>query len=176
MYLNYICQVDRLNSDADGNRSYVLSVLDTGCISSWDNEQEWGRQLAGARHHVQIESHPKSLDSIANLRDDLSGLMESKLFDEERGGVRLWLPSGLLGALHVTILAGKGGLGELATLADMGLESEHLYLQFSVNAGFSLHADNPLLPMPVTFEMFCAGTRLYLPGLPDVGLVRKHVP
>ena len=176
MYLNYVCQVDRLNSDNDGNRSYVLSVIDFKCISSWEEEQEWGRRLEGARHHAQIQSYPRSLDSIANLRDDLSALTQHGLFDEERGAVQFWLPDGPLGSLHATILAGKGGLNEVERLADTGLECEHLYLQFAVNVGFSISADNPHFPMPVTFEMFCAGTRLYVPRMPDVGLVRKHIP
>ena len=176
MYLNYVCQVDRINSAAEGGRSYILSVIDLKCISSWDDEQEWGRQLTDARQHVQFESHPKSLESIRGLRDNLSEIVDKGLFDEDHGGIRLWLPNGLLGTLHVTILAGKSGLGELATLAEMALKSDHLYIQFSINFQFSLYEVNPQVPMPVTFEMFCAGTRLYERGLPDVGLVRRHVP
>ena len=176
MYLNYICQVDRLNSDVDRNRSYILKVIEFRCVSSWEKEQEWARRLEGARHSAQIQSYPKSIGYISNLMDDLSDLTRHRLFDEEQGAVQLWLPDGPLGSLHATILAGKGGLKEVETLADMGLENEHLYLQFSVNVGFSVHADNPHLPMPVTFEMFCAGTRMYVPGMPDFGLVRKHVP
>ena len=176
MYLNYICQVDRLNSDADRNRSYILSVIELKCISSWENEQEWGRRLEGARHHAKIQSYPKSLECVARLGDDLSELTQHNLFDEDYGAIQLWLPDGPLGSLYATILSGKSGLVEIETLADMALKSEHLYTQFTVDVGFSVRADNPHFPMPVTFEMFCGGTRMYVPRMPDVGLVRKHVP
>ena len=176
MYLNFICQVNRLNSDWDANHTYIMSVVDFSFVASHPDEQEWGQALALASHHVQAESHPKALHAIASLRDNLSELTQKGLFDRQRGGVRLWLPDGPLGSHHVSMLAGESGLGEFGTLADRALESEHLFIQFCVNVGFSIHSDNPNLPMPVTFDMFCSGTRMFSPGLPDVGLVRRHAP
>lgn len=176
MYLNFICQVDRLISNTSGGRSYGLSTANFDHISSWEDEQEWGRQLSQARHQVQILSYPKSQDCIANLRDDVEDLEAKGLFNPQTGGVKLWLPDGPTGNFFVTLMGGTDGLGEISTLAEMGLQSQHLFLQFSVDVDFSKFAENPNLVRPVTFEMFCDGTRMYLPGLPEIQLVRRAIP
>jgi hypothetical protein len=176
MYLNFVCQVDRLNSTVDGERSYTMSVVNFDCISSYEDEQDWGRQLAQAKHHVQFVSYAKSLDCVANHRDDVEELKQQNLFDAQKGGVQLWLPDGPTGHFYVTALSGKDGLGDVSKLADIGLQNEHLFLQFAVEVGFSKFEENSQIIRPVTFDMFCKGTRMYLPGMPQTGLVRRHAP
>jgi len=174
MYFNFLCQVDRLNSTIDCQRHYILSPISFDCTSSCEDEKEFARQLAQASHHIGFVAYPKSLESIANQRESVLELKEHGLFDEQKGGVQLWLPDGPAGTLYVTVLSGSEGLGDIATMADIALQNEHLNLQFSVNVGFSKFEENPYMPKPITFEMFCHGACIYAPNIPDVCLVRRH--
>ncbi len=174
MFFNFVCQVDRLNSNIDCQRHYILNPISFECTTSYDDEKECAHRLAQARHHVGFVAWPKSLENIAAHRESVLELKEHKLFDEQKGGVQLWLPDGPTGALYVNVLSGSDGLGDVATMADLALQNEHLNLQFSVNVVFSKFEENPYMPKPITFEMFCKGARMYVPNIPDVGLVRRH--
>lgn len=174
MYLNFICRVDRVNSGVDGERQYILSTISSDCHSAFDEEQKALAELAQVKSHVEFLSPQKSLQSIDLHRERLKNLIEQQLFDEKKGGVKLWLPDGPSGTMYVTALSGTDGLGDIAKLADTALGSAHLYLQFSVYVVFSKYADNDRMMRPVTFEQFCDGVCQYVPHLPEVGLVRRH--
>ena len=176
MYLHFICQVERLNSTSDCRRHYILSPQNFDASAAHDEDSQYCQKLSLSRQHVEILSHPISLEAIANQREAIEELESSGHFDQQKGGVQLWLPDGPLGTLYVSLLSGTDGLGDIETLADRALQSEHLYLQFSVYLGFSKFEDNPHMTRPITFDMFCKGARMYVAKLPKVGLVRRHIP
>lgn len=176
MNFNFVCQVDRLNVSSEGRRHYALSSVNFDCFSSYDEEQQWIRKLAQAEPHIDLVSYPESLNHIAMMGCDVAQLKESGHFDEDHGCVMLSSPNKLLSQLYVSVLAGKRGLGTFEELADKALQNQHLYVQFIVEAGFPLQPNNPLVQMPVTFEMFCEGTHLFASAVKEVGLVRRHIP
>jgi hypothetical protein len=176
MLMNFICQIDRLNSNIKGQRNYIASAISFDCLSSDRVEQEFGRELAQSRQHFTFIEFPESLSSIRRQMESVTELTKQSLFDEQAGGMQLWLPDGPLGSFYISALSGSDGLGDIASLADMALQNQHLYIQFSINVGFSMVDNNPHLPRPVTIDMFREGVCMYVPNLPEVGLVRRHIP
>jgi hypothetical protein len=173
MSFSLIARVDRKTWTSSGLCDYGLEVLSLNVV---DDNRDFVEQLENARIYSDVLSWSSGRDAILNHRQDMDELIADDAISNENGGAFFWMPSGPLGGLYASFVAGSENYVLISECLDEALKSEHLYVQLFAPVTFSMFEENEYLKRPVTRQQFLSGTVKYEANLAPPQLVRRHIP
>ncbi|WP_432815555.1 hypothetical protein [Sphingorhabdus sp.] len=172
MSFSLIARVDRKTWTSSGLCDYGLEVISLNVI---DDNRDFIEQLENARIYSDVLSWSSGRDVILNHRQDIDDLISEEGISEQNGGAVFQMPSGPLGGLYASFIAGSENYALISECLDEALKSEHLYVQLFAPVTFSMFEENEYLKRPVTRQQFLSGTVKYEGNLVPPQLVRRHI-
>jgi hypothetical protein len=172
MSFSLTARVDRKTWTSSGLCDYGLEVVQLNVI---DDDQDFVTRLQNVRIYSDVLSCSSGRDALLDQRQDIDELIADNAFSDETGGAFFCMPSGPLGGLYASFVAGSENYGLICECLDEALRSEHLYVQLFAPVTFSIFEENKYLKRPVTREQFLSGTVKYEGNLVPPQLVRRHI-